>query len=187
MNSMRAGVKFTLLAGAYDRSRPLVIDPSLVYSAIIQDTGVVGMAVEGAGNLYVAGSGFLQSATGTPGAYQTNCLNNSGCVSVVKLNPTGTSVLYRTYIGRTRNGFRNDGRCCGQCLSDGLCPGAVSVDLWRVRAADEQWWRVCHQAVAGRRCVGLFDGDLLHGDLRRPDENCRHCRGLCGAGVCDWR
>jgi len=68
--------------GAYDHSQPLVIDPVLSYSTYLGtgDTEAFGIAVDTAGNAYV---------TGASGAY----------VFVTKLNPTGTALVYSTFLG----------------------------------------------------------------------------------------
>jgi len=86
--------------GQYDRTRPLVIDPTISFSTYLGGSGfdsATALAVDAGGNVYVAGwtesydlpvSGALQSATG-------------GGVDafVAKLDPTGTRVLYCTYLG----------------------------------------------------------------------------------------
>jgi hypothetical protein len=61
----------------YDTSKPLVIDPILSYSTYLGGGGGYGIAIDAAGNAYVMG--------------------RAG--SVTKLNPTGTAVIYATYLG----------------------------------------------------------------------------------------
>ncbi len=70
-----------------------VVPASLSYSTFL-DGSVYASAVDSQGNIYVtgqAGSGFQA----TPGAFQTS---GSGTF-VAKLNPSGTAVLYATYLG----------------------------------------------------------------------------------------
>lgn len=102
-------VGFELLA-AYDRSRPLVIDPTLVYSGYIGGAGIDearGIAVDAAGNAYITGHTF-SAQTSFPvqvGPDLTfNGLNGNADVFVTKLSPTG-QLLYSGYIGGSNGQF----------------------------------------------------------------------------------
>ena len=96
----RAGFRL----GPYDRSRPLVIDPTLVYSSYLGGTGdefSQGIARDAAGNLYVAGITSSTDFPVTPGAFQTTSLGgtfNGYDVFVAKIGPAGQRV-YATYLG----------------------------------------------------------------------------------------
>jgi hypothetical protein len=89
----------------YDRNRPLIIDPTLVYSTYLgghgEDAGV-GIAVDGAGNAYVSGFTTSTDFPTTPGAFQTTPgggrRNLDGFVT--KLDPTGSALIYSTYLVR---------------------------------------------------------------------------------------
>jgi hypothetical protein len=86
-----------LEAGPYDRSKPLVIDPVLSYSTYLGGTStesLAGMAQDAAGNIYLTGT---TASLDFPlaNAYQTV----PGGVFITKLNPSGTSVIYSTYLG----------------------------------------------------------------------------------------
>ncbi len=96
--------------GAYDASRPLVIDPVLSYSTYLGATSNGGaghgeaIAVDAQGNAYITGYGGGEFPT-TPGAVrQTNPAPSAQFVFVVKLDPTGSTALYSALIGGT-NGF----------------------------------------------------------------------------------
>lgn len=98
--------------GPYDRSRELVIDPVVTYGSYFGGGGIEAMALDAAGNIYLAGSTKAQVPT-TSGSYQPN--PHAACASqpymggtlyyycrdvfVAKLNPQGTSLLFSTYIG----------------------------------------------------------------------------------------
>jgi hypothetical protein len=69
------------------------VPTSLRYSTFLHGT-VFGTAVDGAGNVYVTGQSDSGLPT-TPGAFETT---GTGAF-VAKLNPTGTAVLYATYLG----------------------------------------------------------------------------------------
>ncbi|HEV2835252.1 MAG TPA: SBBP repeat-containing protein, partial [Pyrinomonadaceae bacterium] len=86
--------------GNYDRNLPLVIDPVLAYATYLggnsQDLGV-SVALDSAGNTYIAGdTSSLNFPTAAPMEP-----NNSGAtdVFVTKLNTTGSTMIYSTYIG----------------------------------------------------------------------------------------
>lgn len=69
-----------------------LVPASLSYSTFLNGT-VFATAVDSAGDVYITGSSSnLQT---TPGAFETS---GTGA-SVAKLNPTGTAVLYATYLG----------------------------------------------------------------------------------------
>ena len=83
--------------GAFDVTRPLVIDPSLVLGSYAGGSGsdtAHGVSVDGAGNVYVVGetssSNFLGGNVPTAG---------SSDVIILKLNPTATDLIYGTLIG----------------------------------------------------------------------------------------
>ena len=85
--------------GRYDRSQPLVIDPLLALSTNLWGN-VAGVAVDSARNIYVAGYTATAGLPATNG-YQTQ-LAGSQDAYVLKLTPSGTSVIYATYLGARR-------------------------------------------------------------------------------------
>jgi len=89
---------------AYDRTKPLVIDPVLVYSTYLGGTGgesAHGIAVDGTGNAYVTGS--TRSSDFPVVNPLQPALRGSVDVFVSKLNSTG-SVVYSTYLGGSDTG-----------------------------------------------------------------------------------
>ena len=94
--------------GHYDPRRTLVIDPVLAYSTFFGGGGPVpvelqqwtnALAVDGSGNLYCVGETNSTSFPVTPGVVQPN----PESTFISKLDPTGTSLIFATYIG----GFSN--------------------------------------------------------------------------------
>lgn len=89
----------------YDKNRPLVIDPTLSYSTYMgQDTILRSIAVDSAGNAYVAGETASLFYPTTPGAFQTT-LTGFLEVAITKLNADGSALIYSTYLGGTNVGF----------------------------------------------------------------------------------
>jgi hypothetical protein len=81
----------------YDRNLPLVIDPVLLgYSTYLRDSTPSGIAVDHDGDAYVTGTisnaGFEGAETGYTGAADA---------FIVKLDPSGSRLLYATYFGGT--------------------------------------------------------------------------------------
>jgi hypothetical protein len=99
-------VGFTL--GRYDRAEPLVIDPVLAYSTYLGGSGgdyASAIAVDAAGNAYVTGTTF---STDFPLKNAHQKTNNGAAIGVsnafvAKVNPSGTALLYSTYLGGSGN------------------------------------------------------------------------------------
>jgi hypothetical protein len=77
-------------------SAPLVYSTYLGGSKI--DVGR-GIAVDTLGNAYVTGYTFSTNFPATPGAFQTTFPGGSISIFVTKLNPTGSVLMYSTYLG----------------------------------------------------------------------------------------
>jgi hypothetical protein len=87
-------VRFQL--GEYDRSRELIIDPTVTYATYLggslEDDGY-GIGFDGSGNAYVTGeteSTDFPGASGYVGGFD---------VFVTKIAANGTSLIYSTYVG----------------------------------------------------------------------------------------
>lgn len=97
--------------GTYDRSRPLVIDPVLVYSSFLggtSDEGGASIAVDSKGNAYVTGNTQSTDFPTTRGAFQRSFSGEPQCgdplgpctdAFITKINASGTAIVYSTYLG----------------------------------------------------------------------------------------
>jgi hypothetical protein len=84
---------------AYDKTQPLIIDP-LIYSTYIggSEEHANSISIDGSNNVYITGKAVSSIYDVTPGAFQTTYGGNEDGF-VTKLNSTGTSLIYSTYIG----------------------------------------------------------------------------------------
>ncbi len=92
--------------GDYDASKPLVIDPVLVYSTFLggsDDDQVSGIAVDEAGNAYLTGR-TLSDDFPKRGGYQS-VFKGGWDVFVSKVNPAGSAIVYSAYLGGAENDY----------------------------------------------------------------------------------
>ena len=91
----------------FDSSKPLIIDPVLSYSTLLgSSNNEIGaaIAVDSQGNAYVTGTTDFTGFPTTPGAFKTT--SNNGGAFVTKLDQTGSSLVYSTYLNGN-NGSSN--------------------------------------------------------------------------------
>lgn len=87
--------------GAYDRARPLIIDPVLSYATYLGGSGEdrgEGIAVDASGAAYVVGS-TTSTDFPTTNALQPTQHGGNQDVFVAKLTADGTALVYATYLG----------------------------------------------------------------------------------------
>jgi len=83
----------------FDASKQLVIDPVLSYSTMLgssQNDQAFGIAVDSQGNAYVTGTTDGTAFPTTPGAFRSTSTRSGAFVT--KLNATGSSLIYSTYL-----------------------------------------------------------------------------------------
>src|SRR5207244_2829657 len=87
--------------GRYDSSKPLIIDPTMVYSTFLGGSGddvAYSIAVDGTGYAYVTGYTLSSDFPTTPRAFDTTH-NGAGDVFVTRLNAAGMALVYSTFLG----------------------------------------------------------------------------------------
>lgn len=94
----RVGIR----VGAYDKTKPLVVDPVLAYSTYLSGSAgadVDGIAVDANGDAYVVGA---TPSTDFPVVNGYQSTGNANYVAFIsKFDPTGATLLYSTYLGGT--------------------------------------------------------------------------------------
>ena len=104
-----SGQTVSFAVGKYDHSQPLTIDPVLSFSTFVGGTAAEAIAVDSAGNIYVAGATASVDFPVTAGAFQTalaggTCYNLFDIVpcsdiSIAKFSSDGSTLLYATLLG----------------------------------------------------------------------------------------
>lgn len=97
----------TFSVGSYNSRYPLVIDPEIAFSTYVGSVASnFGFTAcdDSEENLISAGVAFGQNYPVTPGAFQENFSTGPNYMDVVisKFDPTGSSLLYSTYLGGSR-------------------------------------------------------------------------------------
>jgi hypothetical protein len=98
---IRQGHLVGIEVAAYDRSRPLVIDPMLSFSSYLGGTRAdIGerIVVDANGNAYLTGSTTSPDFPATTGPLIASDLED---VFVAKVNAQGNALVYATYVGGT--------------------------------------------------------------------------------------
>jgi hypothetical protein len=94
--------------GSYDRSRALVIDPSIItYSTFVGNAVSFGIAVDASGEAFIAGSTSDPNFPVTTGLQDTFS-PASDSVVISKLNASGSALLYSTFLAGTASGSINE-------------------------------------------------------------------------------
>lgn len=89
------------VSGKYDKSYPLIIDPSYIFSTVSgskADNWGYTATYDGAGNFYGGGIVFDFGYPVTTGAYQTSFVGQFD-VGISKFSSNGRNLIYATYIG----------------------------------------------------------------------------------------
>jgi sugar lactone lactonase YvrE len=123
--------------GKYDRSKALVIDPTLSYSTYLggstEDAGTA-IAVDAAGSIYVVGFTADADFPVTTGAFQTTNTADNLVGFVAKLNAAGSALVYATYLGGSASTSHSEGTDAYGIAVDGagsayICGETFSSDF----------------------------------------------------------
>jgi hypothetical protein len=111
LKSGGTSARFAFAVGAYRHDQALVIDPGIQFTTFLgggsNEIGA-GIAVDANGNSYIGGTTQSPDFPTTTGAFKrTGAGSNFPDVFVTKLNPTGTALVYSTFVGGSDMEFGN--------------------------------------------------------------------------------
>ena len=148
---------------SYDPGKTLVIDPVLVYSTYLggssYDDGQ-GIAVDSSGNAYVTG---YTDSTNFPTANPLQAVSGgSADAFVAKLNPTGSALVYSTYLGGSerRLGIWDSGGLRREMLTSRVLTG--STDFPTASPLQAVYRRRLARCLCGEAEPYRFRSRLLH-------------------------
>ncbi len=166
-----AGERYGFRLGAFDNTRPLVIDPAVfVYAGFIGGSGpdqANNAALDAAGNLYVVGSTGSANFPTTVGSFDQSFAGGLTDAFVAKVNPSGTELLYATYIGGAGEefGINIDVDAAGAAYVDGgtgsteaTFPATVGPDLTYNGGPLDAWVAKLTPSGTGLRYAGFVGG-----------------------------
>ena len=119
--------------GSYDKTKPLVIDPVLVYSTFLGGSGddfSNGIAVDSSGDAYVVGLTDSPDFPASIGSYNPTQFR----MFLTKLDPTGSSLLFADYFGGTSGGDEAYAMALDSSGNAFVTGGATSSDFPVVNA-----------------------------------------------------
>jgi hypothetical protein len=123
-----------LRLGAYDHTRPLVIDPGIVWSTYLwHDNPGPPLAVDTSGNVYITDRQEACCWPTTTGAYQTT----PGTSFIAKLSADGSHLVYSTTLGNEGYSASPLGIAV-DALGDAYVMGGVSGNLPTTAGAYQQ-------------------------------------------------
>jgi hypothetical protein len=102
---LRAGGRASIALGAYDRARPMLVDPSVQFATLYGGSGAdtaTAVAVDSQGYVYVAGA---TTSVDLPGAHELQSALNrpitlyEADAFVAKVTPDGSSLVFAVYLG----------------------------------------------------------------------------------------
>lgn len=123
--------RFGFRVSQYDHSKPLVIDPVLDYSSFLGGSAgediASGIAVDSAGNAYVTGTTLSTTFPTTSSGYINGTFagNTNGAAFVTELDPTGSTLLYSSYLSGSGAGYGGE---AGQGIAVDPGPSANCVN-----------------------------------------------------------
>ncbi|HEY6195753.1 MAG TPA: SdrD B-like domain-containing protein [Candidatus Eisenbacteria bacterium] len=164
VTAITASVDFPTTVGAFDRTLDGLgdasvskLDPSgstLLYSTYLGgDAGsseaTPGVVVDADGNAYVSGGTSAPDFPTTPGAFMRTLAGSSDCF-VTKLDPTGSTLVYSTYLG---------GSGTEAFAGEALDPAGQLWTAIQTSSGDFPTTTGCYSSVAGPGAIARLAAD----------------------------
>ncbi len=193
----KAGGQIGFKLGAYDHSRELVIDPTLLFVGALGtgnfETQANGMAVDSTGEIILTGLTGDVNFPVTAGALQTVCnqysapfaANNftrcgnelyNGSAFVTKISADGTSLVYSTYL-HGLSGLESGQAVAADAAGDAIVLGQTGSDDFPVTA--DAYQSICMPYYYP---IGVLGGNPS--DFYQPAAE--HCDGYFAGGGTEW-
>jgi hypothetical protein len=156
------------LVPSYDPSREPVIDPMLTQVLGFGGTAadfVSGVAIDTMGNRYLA---ITTSSPDFPGPTPPpKGVTQFSFAGIVKLNPTGASILFETYFGGTMvpssTNPEGTSAAANRQFGPGLCRGHHGSRQFSCHGEHFVTRNVCDRARSNRDEIGFFHHRAYHG------------------------
>ena len=192
------GEQVSFRLGAYDHTRELVIDPTLLFVGVLgtgnYETQAAGMAVDASGEIILTGATSDVDFPVTSGAYQTTCNQDStvaaanhlvrcggfsegylGSAFITKISADGTSLVYSTYL----HGF--SGSEAGQAVAADAAGDAIV--LGQTGSSDFPITADAFQSL----CMPWYqEKGVVGGDPSDFYPIAQHCDGYFSGGGTEW-
>lgn len=194
----KAGEQVSFQLGAYDHSRELIIDPTLLFVGVFgtgnYETQAIGMAVDASGEIILTGETSDVNLPVTTNAYQTTCNQDStiaaannyvrcggssegylGSAFITKISADGTSLVYSTYL----HGF--SGSELGQAVATDAAGDAIV--LGQTGSSDFPVTSNAYQSL----CMPYYQPKgVVGGDPSDFYPIAQHCDGNFAGGGTEW-
>lgn len=136
---------------------------SLVYSTYLGGTGddfSSGIAADSSGDAYVAGLTSASNFPITPGALQTGYGGGTFDGFVAKINPTGSALLYSTYLGGSQEDHVNG--VAVDASGDAFLTGQTNSPNFPTRGGFQTKYTAgsCGSALSNMPCFEAFASEL---------------------------
>jgi hypothetical protein len=177
--------------GAYDRTRELIIDPTLLYDGVLGtgslQTVANGMAVDAAGEIILTGITQDLTFPVTSGALQPVCTNLSAAAAnngykrcgnygassgfVTKISADGTSLVYSTYL-HGLSGYEYGSAVQINSAGDAVVMGATASNDFPITA--DAYQKLCQPyytapGTLSAVCDGFFNGGGTEYTVQGPN------------------
>lgn len=156
------GTSVTFALGEHDPRREVVIDPQIAYGTFLGGNSadaVHAIATDAAGNLYL--TGLTASSNFPVVAPLQPAIRPLYDLFVTKLDPTGSTILWSTYLGGSSGGFGTDEWAVAMAVT----PAGEAVVLGRTEATDFPTRNAFQPALAGNVDAVVFRLDAAGSQL----------------------